>query len=267
MPRNRTASIVFAALAIAGLCIDGWLRPMPLAAPPGRAVLPRVADALVLELPADEGIVDVAAMYRQTEHGLPIINGYSGHTPPHYRIFAMAIRRGDPSVISEISGGRPLLISVNDALDRDGAIRRLVEGLPGIEARGGSGGGALFVLPPSPVGRVAPAGDAWPANIVRADDAVVLDLGQQRTVRTMAFPVRWHYGELATRLTMEASIDRASWSTVWEDWTGAPTLRAALADPVVVPIRLTLPDIHARFIRVRPAPLWMQREIAAYAPR
>jgi hypothetical protein len=156
---------------------------------------------------------------------------------------------------------------VNDALDRDGAIRRLVQGLPGIEARGGSSGGAIFVLPASPVRRVAPAGDAWPATAVaREDDAVVLDLGQQRTVRTIAFPVRWHYGELATRLTIEASSDRARWFTAWEDWTGAPTLRAALSDPVVVPVRVMLPDVQARYIRVRPAPLWLQREITAHAP-
>jgi len=266
MPRNRTAAYAFAGLAIAGLCLDGWLRPMPLATPPGRGVLPHVTDALVLELPADEGIVDVGAMYRQIEHRLPIVNGYSGHTPPHYRIFTMAIRRGDPSVISEISGGRPLIVSVNDALDRDGAIRRLVQGLPGIEARGGSSGGAIFVLPASPVRRVAPAGDAWPATVAREDDAVVLDLGQQRTVRTIAFPVRWHYGELATRLTIEASIDRARWFTAWEDWTGAPTLRAALSDPVVVPVRMMLPDVQARYIRVRPAPLWLQRLFTPHAP-
>jgi hypothetical protein len=266
-PHARGARRVVAGVAIAGLCIDGWLRPMPLASPPGRVMLPPVRDAIVLELPADEGIVDVGAMYRQTQHRLPIVNGYSGHTPPHYRILGMAIRRGDPSAILEIAGGHALVISVNETLDRDGAIRRLVEGLPGIEARSGSSGGAMFVLPPSAVRRTAPPGDPWSASITSAGEEAVLDLGEPRTVRTVGFPLRWHYAELATRLTIDASLDRANWSTVWDDWTGAPVVGAALLDPVVVPVRLTLPDVRARYLRVRPAPRWMQREIAAYSPR
>jgi hypothetical protein len=266
-PYATVPRILFTGAAIAGLCIDGWMRPMPLAAPPGRVVLPPIRDAIVLELPADEGIVDVGAMYRQTLYRLPIVNGYSGHTPPHYRIFGMAIRRGDPSVIPEIAGGRSMVISVNDALDRDGAIRRLVEALPGIEPRGGSGSGALFVLPPSAVKRPPPEGELLQAVVTRADDGVVLDLRGTRTVRTIGFPVRWHYGELATRLTIDASIDGATWSTASDDWTGGPTVRAALVDPVVVPVQLTLPDVRARYIRVHPAPRWLEREIAAYAPR
>jgi hypothetical protein len=230
-------------------------------------ILPQIPDAIALELPAEEGIVDVGAMYRQTQHGLTIVNGYSGHTPTHYRIFAMSIRRGDPSVIPEIAGGRPLLISVNQSLDPGGAIRRLVEGLPGIQAHGGSSGGAIFVLPAAAERRVAPAGDPLRATIIRDNDSVVLDFGERRTIRTLGFPVRWHYGELATRLIVEASIDRARWSPSWDDWTGAPTLAAALEDPIVVPVRLTLPDVQARYLRVRPAPVWMEREIGAYSPR
>jgi hypothetical protein len=266
-PRDRNRGLLFGALAIAGLCIDGWLRPMPLATPPGRVILPHIPDAIVLELPADEGIVDVGAMYRQTQHGLPIVNGYSGHMPPHFRIFTMAIRRGDPSVIPAIAGGRPIVISVNDALDRDGAVRRLVEGLPGIDVRGGSGGGALFVLPAGAVRRIAPADVPWAATVTAAENSVIVDLGGQRTVRTIGFPVRWHYAELATRLTVEASLDRMRWSIAWEDWTGGSAVAAALADPVAVPVRLTLPDVQARYIRVQPAPSWLQREIAAYPPR
>lgn len=266
-PSGRGARFVLAAAAIGGLCVDGWLRPMPLAPPPGRVILPQIPGAVALELPADEGIVDVGAMYRQTQHGLTIVNGYSGHTPTHYRIFAMSIRRGDPSAIPEIAGGRPLLISVNQSFDPGGSIRRLVEGLPGIQAGGGSGGGAMFVLPAAAERRVAPAGDPLRAAIIRDSDGVILDFGERRTVRTLGFPVRWHYGELATRLIVETSMDRTVWLPAWDDWTGAPALAAALEDPIVVPVRLTLPDVQGRYLRVRPAPVWMEREIGAYSPR
>jgi hypothetical protein len=125
----------------------------------------------------------------------------------------------------------------------------------------------MFMLPAAAVRRDAPVGDPLRATVSRDSDTVVLDFGEPRTVRTLGFPVRWHYGELATRLIVEASMDRASWSTAWHDWTGAPTLAAALLDPQVVPLRLTLPDVPARYLRVRPAPRWMEREIVAYSPR
>ena len=265
--RAPRARIVIASVVVAGLCVDGWLRAMPLATPPGRVVLPEVRDAVALELPADQGDVDVGAMYRQTQHRLPLVNGYSGHTPPHYRILGMAIHRGDPSAILGIARGHALVISVNDARDPDGTLRRLVEGLPGIRAIGGSSGGAMFILPPPAVRRTAPAGEPWPAKISSTDGAVELDLGESRTVRTIGFPLRWHYAEIATRLTVDASNDGTNWSRVWDDWTGAPVIDAALLDPVLVPVRLTLPDVRSRYLRVGPAPRWMQHDITAYSPR
>ena len=51
LPTRRALRIVVAAVAIAGLAADGLMLPMPLAVPPGRAILPAVPDALVLELP------------------------------------------------------------------------------------------------------------------------------------------------------------------------------------------------------------------------
>jgi hypothetical protein len=226
-----------------------------------------VPHALVLELPADEGTIDVGAMYRQTQHGLPIVNGYSGHTPPHYRIFGMAIRRGDPSAIAEIAGGRPLVISVNQAFDQGGNVRRLVESLPGVDARGGSSGGALFVFPAAAVRRIAPIGEKWSSSAREIAPGVVeLDLGQLRVVRTIEFQVRWRYAELDPRLTVEASPNGATWSTIWEDWTGGPAVAAALADPILVPVRLAVPDVEARYLRVRRAPPWLRRELAAYGP-
>ncbi len=267
-PRQNPSRWLVAAVAIIGLMADGWMRTMPLAAPPGRLMLADVPQALVLALPANEGQVDVAAMYRQTVHGRPIVNGYSGYTPPHYVILSLALRRGDPSVITELAKGRPLVITVNTMLDAPGNLRRLVEGLPGIEPRGGSSGGAMFVLPALPAARVAPVGDPWPAALRdSAPDEVEIDLGQPRVVRTIGFPLRWHYGELDRRIAIEGSIDGIRWSSIWENWTGGPALAAALADPREVPVRLTIPDVPARYVRLRPASAWMRRELRVYGPK
>lgn len=267
-PRVSGRRWVVAAIAIAGLLADGWMRAMPLAVPPGRVIFPDVPQALLLALPANDGNTDVAAMYRQTVHGRPIVNGYSGHTPSHYRILSVALRRGDPSVIAELAKGRPLVITVNQSLDGSGDLRRVVEGLPGVEVKGGSSAGAVYVVPATAAARTAPLGDPWP-GVVRPDgrDGAEIDLGQPRVVRTIGFALRWRYPELAEKLTIEGSLDGLTWPLLWQDWTGGPALTAALINPVETPVRLTVPDVTLRYARVRPAPGWMRREIRLYGPR
>ena len=267
-PAVRHRRALAAAFVLAGLLVDGWMRAMPLLPPPGRVMLPDDRDAVLLDLPADEGSINVAAMYRQTEHGRAIVNGYSGHTPPHYVILSLALRRRDPSVISELARGRSLLISVNTAWDSDGALQDLVRGLPGIEPRGGSSGGALFTLPAAPGSRVAPTGEAWPATVRDSGrDTLEIDLGQSRVIRTIGFALRWRYRELDSRIDIETSTDAEQWQTVWEDWTGGPALAASLEDPLETPVRLTVPDVTARYVRVHPVAPWMRREIRVYGPK
>lgn len=267
-PSRPIARRAFAAAIVAGLSIDGWMRAMPLVPPPGRVMLPEASHAVVVELPVDEGSVSTAAMYRAMSHGRPLINGYSGHTPPHYTILSLALRRHDPSVLPELARGRPLVIAVNQRYDQDGAFLRLVEGLPGVQRHGVSNAGALFVLPAGALARVAPEGEALPMSMVeQAREHAQIDLGSPRTVRGVAFPLRWHYAELAERLAIETSIDGATWATAWEDWTGGPALAAALENAREAPVRITLPDVTARYLRIHPAPVWLTRELKVYGPR
>jgi hypothetical protein len=263
--RRRSLAAIF---AVAGLLVDGWTRAMPLVPPPGRVMLPETREAVLLDLPADDASIDVAAMYRQTEHGRAIVNGYSGHTPPHYAILSLALRRRDPSVITELARGRSLLISVNPTLDTDGAPREIVNGLPGIEPLGASSGGALFLLPALPAARIAPTAEAWPASVSDGGrDAIELDLGQPRVVRTIGFDLRSRYRELDPRIAIETSLDGRQWVSVWEDWTGGPAMAASLVDPLETPVRLTIPDVTARYVRVHPVAAWMRRAVRVYGPK
>ena len=244
------------------------MRSMPLAVPPGRVILPAVADALVLELPANHAAIDTAAMYRSMQHGRPLVNGYSGHTPPHYRILSHALRRMDPSGLTELARGRPLVLSVNASFDDGGRVQRLVEGIPGIQSQGSWSSGAMFVLPAQPAARSAPIGEPWPATVgAPAGGTLEIDLGAARVVRTIGFAVRWRYEELAGRMAIDGSLDGQAWSPVWDDWTGGPAVIAAAKHPLEVPVRLTVPDISARYLRVHPAPAWLRREIKVYGPK
>ena len=186
----------------------------------------------------------------------------------HYVIMSQALRRGDPSVITELARGRPLVITVREAFDPGGSVRRLIEGLPNITALGGSSGGAMFTLPALPASRVPPAGDPWPASVRRVTpDTIEIDLHQPRVVRTIGFPLQWRYRELPTRIAIEAADDATRWVPAWDDWTGAAAFSAALADPREVPVRLTVPDVSARYLRLHPVPGWMAEEIRVYVAK
>jgi hypothetical protein len=266
--RSRNRLWLAGTIAVVGLVADGWMRAMPLLPPPGRISLPGGTNTAVLELPPDEGAVDVAAMYRQTQHGRPIINGYSGHTPPHYVILSIALRRGDASVITELARGRTLVILVRPTFDPGGDMEALVRELPGIEFLGGSSGGQMYVLPALPARRVAPDGEMWTAMVREAGrETIEIDLGQSRVVRTIGFPLRWHYREIDRRIGIQGSIDGQAWSTLWEDWTGGPALAGALIDPLEVPVRITVPDVTTRYLRVHPAPPWLRQELRVYGPK
>jgi hypothetical protein len=237
-PQLRYAAVV---LACAGLILDGWMQPMPLGVPPGRLELPHVPGAALLELPADDARVSIAAMYRSMAHRYPLINGYSGYTPPHYVILGESMRRDDPSAVLELARGRPLILVVSDRYDPAGDYRRLVEALPDVERHGAGSGGAHYVLRPRPRALVPPAGATLPFTVRELPRRhVQLDLGSTHVVRSVEFPVRKNYPTLGARFAIETSEDAVAWTMAWLDWTGGPALAAALEDPKRVTVKLTL---------------------------
>jgi hypothetical protein len=254
-------------LVLAGLFMDGWIDAMPIGVPPGRLEVPPTREAVVLELPADDQRVSIGAMYRATSHGWPLINGYSGYTPPHYHILGISARRGDSSAILELARGRPLIIVVSERIDQSGFFRQLVETLPGIQRHGGGSGGLVYLLPARPRASLPPAGRQWPftaRQLLRSH--VLLDLGAPRVVRSIEFPVRMNFNYLDRRMAIEASADSRQWTTVWEDWTGGPALAAALADPKEVIVKIPLRDVSARYLRIHPARRWVWKEMVVRGP-
>jgi hypothetical protein len=223
--------------------------------------------AAVLELPAGDARVSIAAMYRAISHGHPLINGYSGYTPPHYVILTESMQRDDPSAILALARGRPLIIVTSDRYDPAGDYRRLVEALPGIERHGAGSGGARYVLRPQPRAVTPPTGTPWPFTLRELPrNHVQLDLGSHRIVRSVEFPLRKNYPRLSARLAVETSNDGAEWTMAWHDWTGAPAMAAALEDPERVTVKLALRDVSARYLRISPAPRWLWEEMVVKGP-
>ncbi len=257
-------AILFAAFT--GFAIDGAMDPMPLAPPPPRALLP-AGNAVVLELPADDGRVNVAAMYRAMEHGRPIVNGYSGYSPPHFTILSLALRRGDASPLAALAAGRALTIVVNDEYDEGGDFKRLVEGVPGIERFGVTSAGTVFQLAAQPRAVAQPDGSAL---VFQAREAggqqLILDLARPQIVRAVTVNLRWRYQELGERVRIDRSDDGQVWEEAWLGWTGALAVAGALTDPLKVPLTIPLKDIKTRYLRVYPSPYWLAREISVSGP-
>ena len=268
LPAKRSLRALVAALVVAGLLTDGAIEPLSGSAPPGRVELPNVPAGAVLELPPDNNAVNVGAMFRSIHHRLPLINGYSGYVPTHYSVLGQSLRRGDPSGLIELARGRNLLILIAERNDPAGDYRRMVESLPGIERRELSGAGWTYLLPAQPRERRPPAGDAHPFTTTVLPRAhVVLDFGAARTVRTLEFELRDRYPELDARIAIDASDDGAGWRTVWEQWTAGAVVAGALEDQVQVPVRFTLPDIRARYLRIHPASGWLINDLRISGPK
>jgi hypothetical protein len=135
---------------VAGLLLDGVTSPIPMFRPPPRVFLPASPPPIVIELPIDDSGVNVEAMYRSMFHRRPVVNGYSGHVPPHYRTLSEALARGDSSALLSLARQQPLVVIVHDRLDQDGRIEAMVKAIPGIQPQPLSGAGSVYLLPAQP---------------------------------------------------------------------------------------------------------------------
>ena len=261
-PTKRAAGLVVAA----GLFVDGWVEPLPVIPPPQQVMVRAPAAALMIELPSGNSSVNVDAMYRSMTHQLPLVNGYSGHVPEHYSVIATALGRGDPSILTHFARGRSLVVVVHRQHDPGGDFRALVKQAGGLLLEESGVGPAFMILPQPALHRppVGPALTAIPSTSPAGYAAI--DLGSDRIVRAVSIPVGKRFGDMAPRMTVETSSDGTTWTTAWDDWTGEPALTAAQDDPRVVLMKLPLPDVLARYLRVTPIPAWAARELKAHGP-
>src|SRR5688572_28081661 len=92
---------VLPAVAVAGILIDGWPKPLTMAARPE----PRPAHTqaeLRFDLPIGPDFYTLS-LDRAIEHQRPLINGYSGYFAPHYWAMIGLLGDGNPEVITRLS--------------------------------------------------------------------------------------------------------------------------------------------------------------------
>jgi hypothetical protein len=253
---------VAASLIVAGLLVDGMTRAVPVVPAPGRVILPTTQRAAVLELPLDDVDVSIRSMYRSIFHGLPLVNGYSGHFPPHYGVLSLSLWRGDTSPLFFYARRRPLVIFVDGQVKHAASFKKLIEDVPGIQSLGASSAGSIFLLPAQPAPREPPV-DAPLLSTVRDAGRYTLefDVGATHSISAVAFPLKKRYDDLAERIRIETSEDGRTWQESWLGWTGGMAVEATLADPQLAPMRIPLPVVRARYVRIYPAAPWMKTDL------
>src|SRR5947207_6647439 len=122
MQLQTRARRTLAAALLIGIAADGWIRNLPLPQVP-EVWSPSRADgfAAVLEVPLGEVFADMAAMYRATRHGHPVLNGNSGFEPTHYFALRTALEERDPTAFDGLPLSGRLLVAIDKRDDRNGS--------------------------------------------------------------------------------------------------------------------------------------------------
>jgi hypothetical protein len=292
-PRAR---IALAVIACAGVVADGWQSPMDFPAAPGPR--PNRTRAVArIDLPFAERH-DLESLFRAIGHRRPLVNGYSGHFPPHHGILKRLLSDGDPDALRHMTQFGDLEIVVEHDYDHDGRWRKYVETCPGIEPVFHDDRYSSYRLRESPDGarhrrldgpvvtiaavtasanneRVALMTDGdlttrW--DLGRAQqpgDRIAVDLGAAKTLRGIELSLGRFTADYPRQILVETSGDGAVWQQAWSGGGGGPALTAAVFHPTIVPVTFPLGGRRARYVRLTqlaadPVFYWSIAELRVY---
>lgn len=283
---GRTLRLVAATIVALGVIADGWVSDMPLAAAPpvwraescGNGT---ATSRALVELPLGYPYGDVAAMYRSMSHGRPVVNGYSGYSPPHYAALRFGLSLRDPDTLTQLAihGAADFVIDRQE--DPDGSWERYVAAHPGAQVICTEGTQALYRLTadPSdvnakdiddkralPVAAIRPSlnsdvagqmidGDRttrWDTAAPQTAGTVVdLDLGGVRAVNRVELALGAFVEDFPRGMTIEASQDGLTWREVWHGGSAGRAFAGALEAPRDVLLTYEFPLTPARSLRLR----------------
>ncbi len=282
------------ALVLAGLMLDGWIRPVNMAEAP--EIWPRVERRdqarPVLELPLGPEW-DAAATYRSIWTRRPVANGVSGYDPPHYAPLMDALEARDPAILVAMGSLGPFDVVVNGAQDPRGAIAAYVLGVPGVQVIATDGIRTAYQVPAmaSPEMTVGPAlpiagvwanakdatvmvdGDLdteWNDGPQKPGQWVVIDVGEPRDVGGVTESLGEFARDFSRRQAVDVSMDGEHWEEVWQGTTAAQAFLAAVRGPREAAVRIAFPPRQARFVRLRQIAthrnLWRVAELRINGP-
>ena len=297
-PSGRWRRVLLALVSI-GILADGWMFAMPtFPAPRHSRLLDENATGPVLELPLGGQRQDLAAAYRSSGHGQPVVNGRSGYRTPHYRALQQGLRWRDPEVLRLLAGlgVRHVLIKGGDG--RRQRWERYVGGYEGAQRLGEEGDQVLYNLEPAPPFPVSESfggelrlaavssdsnpeavafvddgdsGTVWMAGSQREPHQLTVDLGVEVRLGAVVLELGPHRSHYPLQLVIELSADGEQWREAWHGTTFAYTVSAAIHDLEAMPLVFPLGAEVARFIRLRQLSYemltpWSVSELRVFAP-
>ena len=193
---------------------------MPLGVPPRAFGVPLAKDGHVLELPQTDDNANVSAMYRSMLHGLPVINGYAGYIPRHADILEWALRRRDPSVLTELRRGHPLYVAVADGLEAP-TWTAFMDAQNDARMLGVSGAGRLYLMPAAPSRQHVTIG-AGPDPCPRRQRQwlVALRSRRRRPCARSICGTRGHVVWLQQTIRVDTSLDGVTWTIAADEPPG-----------------------------------------------
>jgi hypothetical protein len=266
-----------AALAVAGLLIDGWPRRFPVLAAPDQRPSPQGV-ATRIDLPVDD-FADARALYRQTFHRTALYNGFSGYTPPHYPAMRAMLDAGDARILPVLAAGGSLGVVIDHAMDVDGSLRKFVLGAPGatldrmepewssyrvpqhVESTGvpEPSGNPVAIKSARSSGGTTPPEAAidgrmetrWNGGPQRAPAELGLELQEAARVAQLVMRLGPYGSDFPVRLRLDVSADGTQWETVFDGDTLLHTYYGAVRHPRDVPVVIPVDRNNVRFIRLQ----------------
>jgi hypothetical protein len=290
---RRHGAAKWAALAMIAITADTWPSVLPLVPVPAAWTADTRDVAAIIELPFGLVEFDAAAMFRSIQHQVPTINGMSGSVPPHYRALSRALLARDTAALETLAAIGPVLIAVRQQVSEPDQWSPLLDTLPSARRVGRDGDWVFYRLDVPPSGpAVCDAPDRKPVGVQNEDGAVpigvitdddpttmwnsryegtkseVLRIDLGRAVRLCG--VGLSLGSAAytypKELTVETSNDGNDWLPARSAALAAPAIRGALRNQTDARIDVALPDVEARWIRLRrvpseDTPVWLIAEV------
>ena len=296
-PAHRGGRILLATLLASGVLADGWLRVMPIGEAPALwpDVEPPGTGRALLELPLGPEW-DAAATYRAAHHRRRVVNGVSGHEPPHYPLLQLGLEARDPGVLTAIASLGPLDVVVNGAGDRDREWLRYVAATPGAEQVASDGERTAYRVP-AEAAHAQAFGEAWPVvtamlpngdgdarAVVDGDLAsrwssqvqvsgmtLALDLGSTRTVAGVSQAIGRWISDYPRQLVVETSLDGSRWSPAWQGRGLGPAIAGVMRASNESRLLMPFTPREARLVRLRlvsdALASWTIAEVTAHGPR
>ena len=278
IPRRGRLRIAAAALVCAAVMLETWPRVFPMRPVPGPwpVVEPPDPGRALIELPLGPDW-DAAATFRSIGHRRRVMNGVSGHDPPHYQPLQIGLNARELPMLEAVASLGPIDAVVDASQDGDGSLARYVESLPGVTRVASDGIRTVYRLPdPRPPVRLGEAArivaaeastnharvpliwdndpaTQWQDGPQRPGQWVSVDLGSVQVVTAVQQSIGRDYLGFPRRLAIDVSSDGAGWKTVWEGPTAGHTMLGAIRHPRSVVLEFVFEAVSARYVRLSQA--------------